>query len=465
MNKRIWIFVLLPILVSSLACQAVFGVFNPTPTPTPTLTSTFTPLPPTNTPSPSPTVVPPTATPIPPTLTPTLTYTPTHPPVTASPNQLAVFEKLWQVINNEYLYPDFNGADWDALHDEYRQKVEAGLTPGEFYDTMNLLILQLGDEHSFFLSPEQVAEQEAEFNGNNDYVGVGVYTVAVPERKRVTIILTFPGGPAELAGLKSHDSILEVDGQPIIDENGIRVQLLRGPEGSQVTLTVESPGQEPRQVTLTRKRIQGALPVPYSLLTTPSGKRIGYILVSSFADDTVGAEVGQALVALSKDAPLDGVILDNRQNSGGADVVAQDTLSYFTSGNVGYFANRKGEKRWFRVNGKNVAGSASVPLVVLIGENTVSFGEIFAGVLKDEGRATLIGETTTGNVELLMRFDFVDGSRAWIAHEAFHPANHPNQNWEQTGIVPDVAVTSSWDEYDLDNDPAVLAALQTLDQD
>jgi carboxyl-terminal processing protease len=254
MNKRIWIFVLIPILVSSLACQAVFGVFNPTPTPT--LTSTFTPLPPTSTPSPSPTVEPPTATPIPPTLTPTPTETLTRIPVTASPGQLSVFERLWQIINTDYLYPDFNGADWDALHVEYRQKVEAGLTPDEFYATMNELILQLGDEHSFYLSPEQVAEQEAEFNGVNDYVGVGIYTLPVPERKRVTIILTFPGGPAELAGLKSHDSILEVDGQPILDENGIRVQLLRGPEGSQVTLTVESPGQEPRQVTLTRERIQ-----------------------------------------------------------------------------------------------------------------------------------------------------------------------------------------------------------------
>ncbi len=71
----------------------------------------------------------------------------------------------------------------------------------------------------------------------------------------------------------------------------------------------------------------------------------------------------------------------------------------------------------------------------------------------------MIGETTQGNVELLLEYNFADGSRAWIAHDTFHPLNHPQANWEQTGIVPDLNVAAAWDLYTLATDPAVQAAL------
>ena len=115
------------------------------------------------------------------------------------------------------------------------------------------------------------------------------------------------------------------------------------------------------------------------------------------------------------------------------------------------------------VIGADINGSSSLPLVVLVGPNTVSFGEIYSGVLRDMGRATVIGELTGGNVELLRGYDFEDGSRAWIAHENFRPRNHPEQDWEATGIIPDVTVASNWDEVTLQTDPAIQAALDFLD--
>jgi hypothetical protein len=75
----------------------------------------------------------------------------------------------------------------------------------------------------------------------------------------------------------------------------------------------------------------------------------------------------------------------------------------------------------------------------------------------------LIGETTGGNVELLWGYDFEDGSRAWIAHETFRPKNHPDQVWEDTGIIPDLEAPSEWDLVTLETDPAVKAALEYLD--
>jgi C-terminal processing protease CtpA/Prc len=73
--------------------------------------------------------------------------------------QLSIFENLWTTVNDTYVYPDFNGLDWSAIHQEYRQKIKAGLTNASFYLAMDELITRLGDDHSYFLDPQQVAQQ------------------------------------------------------------------------------------------------------------------------------------------------------------------------------------------------------------------------------------------------------------------------------------------------------------------
>jgi carboxyl-terminal processing protease len=454
---------ILILMLPGLACQAISNTFQPAQTQALhtsqnqiTRAVSPTPLPATPTWTLTPSL---TATPSP---TPTPSETPT-PVVTPSAEQLRVFEELWQTVRDNYLYPDFNGLDWDAIHSEFRQRIQVGLTNEAFYIAMDEMVSRLGDNHSVFLSPEMARQEDSEFAGQNNYVGIGVFTRTVPERKRVVILLTFPGGPAEDAGLQPHDSILAADGQPILDENGFRRDLLLGPQGSKVELTVQSPGQEPRQVELTRRRVNGSIPVPFSELTTPEGKRVGYILLPTFSDETVINKVKTALITLSAQGTLDGVIMDNRMNNGGADYVARGVLAYFTRGVVGYFIDRDQHKRSFNVIGTDVKGSSKVPVVVLVDSDTVSFGEIFSGVLRDMGRAYIIGQTTAGNVELLRGYDFEDGSRAWIAHEAFHPRNHLDQIWEKTGVVPDQVVESNWDEVTLETDPVVKAALDHFD--
>jgi C-terminal processing protease CtpA/Prc len=84
-------------------------------------------------------------------------------------------------------------------------------------------------------------------------------------------------------------------------------------------------------------------------------------------------------------------------------------------------------------------------------------------VLQDLGRAYIIGETTGGNVEILYTHDFSDGSRALIAQDTFRPLNNPNQNWEESGIIPDLTVPSRWDLVTTLTDPAIQAALQHFD--
>ena len=93
----------------------------------------------------------------------------------------------------------------------------------------------------------------------------------------------------------------------------------------------------------------------------------------------------------------------------------------------------------------------------------MSFGEVFAGVLKDTGRAKIIGQTSLGNVEILHGYDFDDGSRLWIAEETFDPSIS-KANWEETGIIPDVEAYADWDTFTFETDPSVAAALSLLER-
>jgi C-terminal peptidase prc len=376
--------------------------------------------------------------------------------------QINVFQDLWETVRDEYLYRDFNGLDWDAIHTEFKEIIRSGLSNDDFYQAMEEMIFRLGDEHSAFYSPEQVIRESAEFQGTYDFVGIGILVSAIPERNRGVIIAVFPDSPAEQAGLKPRDSILSVEGTPILDENGFLRSTIRGPEGTQVTIIVQTPGGEARPLTITRQRINSILPVNYEVITSASGKRIGYIFLVTFADSTVDESVAEALRQMTEAGPLDGLIIDNRSNNGGADTVVRPILSYLTKGTLGYWVNPKEEHPMSVPRPQDINGSQNVPLVVLVGEGTASFGEIFAGVLQDTGRAYVIGETTGGNVETLWGYDFEDGSRAWIAHESFRPLNQPEVNWEETGIIPNQEVLANWDEYTLETDPVILAAVEYL---
>jgi carboxyl-terminal processing protease len=395
-----------------------------------------------------------------PTPSPASTSTPT-PTLIPLETQLSIFENLWSIVNDTYVYPDFNGVDWNAIHEEYRQLIFAGATNAQFYLAMNELITRLGDDHSQFLNPQEVAEQDAEYQGTYDYVGIGILVSAVPDRQRAVILSVFSGSPAEGAGLQPRDSIISVNGNTILDENGYLRDIVRGPEGTGIDVIVQTPGKEPREIHVTRHRITGEVPLFYKVITTPDDKRIGYILLVTFDDRTVDEQVASALRLMSGEAPLDGLILDNRMNGGGSSTVLEPMLGYFVGGNLGNFINRD-EVRPLQITLNDIVGSSQVPLVVLVGPETASFGEIFAGVLQDVGRAYLIGQTTDGNVEILWGYDLEDGSKLWLANETFRPLNHPDQNWEQAGIIPDSFQPGEFDEFSLENDPVILAAIRYL---
>jgi carboxyl-terminal processing protease len=433
------------LIVSMLACNFVTQMVYP-----PTVTPTPEPL--------QPAYIPPECTAVP------LATLPSDQAVQAAPEfeidevpqdeQLSILRELGDVVDAIYVYPDYNGKDWNEIEARYRARIESGLDTQSFYHEMAAMIEELGDEHSFFLSPIEVAEAEAELRGEIEFVGVGIYGQTDLERGRLIVVSTFPGSPAEYAGIQHHDSILFVDGQVIEEEFGDR---LRGPQCSVVVLTVQSPGEGPRDMMLVRYAIHGNVPIDARLVATTDGSKIGYIFIPSFFDETLP---GQIENALNQFGPLDGLILDVRMNGGGSSSVAYPIMEYFIRGRLGRFVGRD-DSRTLDIDANEIQNSQTVPLIVMVSEDTVSFGEIFAGVLQDAGRAQIVGETSLGNVEVLHGYNFEDGSQIWLAAEMFTSA-FSDTNWEETGIVPDVQAFAEWDTFYFETDPSVAAAVNLL---
>ncbi|HEX2994247.1 MAG TPA: S41 family peptidase [Anaerolineales bacterium] len=447
------------LVFSLLACNFVTQmVVPPTITPTPTSTSTVTAtIPPTVTPTGfAPAFIPPECKASP------LATVPADILVQATPElefteiskaeQLKVLDDIGNVVRDVYVYPDFNGNNWNAIIAMHRARVEAGMDTRSFYDEMFLMIQDLGDDHSFFLSPAEVTETEAELKGDTKFVGVGVYGSPDYLTGELTVVATFPGSAAEYAGIQSHDKILLIDGHSIDQLFSYR---LRGPECSTVIVRVQSPGGAPRDVMLMRYAVQGNILIDARLVTTADGSKIGYIFIPTFFDETIPEQIEKALEEFGK---LDGLILDLRMNGGGSSSVIYPILEYFIEGELGKFVSRE-ETRPLKIYANEIQNSQTVPLVVLVGEGTVSFGEIFAGVMQDSGRAKVVGETSLGNVEVLRGYTFDDGSQIWVASETFHSA-FSDSDWEKSGIIPDVRASAEWNSFDFGNDPAIAASLK-----
>ena len=382
---------------------------------------------------------------------------PTNTPVSAATNalHLLVFDQLIATIQQDYVYTNVVKNQLPGLQSQYRKLVIGGLTDDGFYEAMSDLITVLGDNHSSFESPAEAKATDAGFSGNNDFVGIGIFAQAVPEAQRAVILVVFPTGPAAEAGLRTHDSIVAIDGQTALDDGGGIRDLIRGPQGSTVSLTIQRPGQAPFVAKLQRRRITGALPVDHCLIAS---KRIGYIYLPGLDDETVPDQVRAALRALTAGGPLAGLVIDNRENGGGLSTVLDALLSLFTQGNLGRFVARD-ESRQLNVQPEDIGGSQAVPLVVLVSRDTVSYGEVLSGLLQVTGRAKVLGQTSLGNVETEWSYTFKDGSRIWLAHELFQPPGLPLAVWEGTGIKPDLSVPARWDLFTEGTDPALAAAV------
>jgi carboxyl-terminal processing protease len=372
--------------------------------------------------------------------------------------QAKTFEALWKDLEDNYIYFESADVDWKALHDKYLERINAGLTADEFDNLMNELEMELP---AGSLGYETRAERiEADTVDTSSYEGIGAFVgFSKDPEPHIVLLAVMDGSPADQAGLKAHDSILEIDGTPIKLEEGITaVNRVRGPAGSSVTLSIQSPGSTERSIDVKRGKLTSNGTLEATQIT---GTNYGYLLFPPVGYSTLLDDVTKSLQTFNTNQTLDGVVLDLRVTGSTRGWPLEDLYNMFYRGALGEFYNRD-KKQSVEVKGQDVFNSQKVPLVILVGQNTTGFPEILAGSLQMHKRATLIGETTPGAIETSSSYYLPDGSEAFIETTSFVLPN--GDEIGTTGVVPDISLQQGWDEVLPNKDPVLDRAIQYLDE-
>lgn len=335
---------------------------------------------------------------------------------TSNVNEPDEFNVFWQAWNTAEEY----FVDRSALDDQ-------AMT----YGAIRGMVQALGDEgHTAFLTPEELERQRSDLAGT--FMGIGAQ-LGIRDALPV-IVAPFDGSPADLAGVKAGDIIMQVDGEdvtsmPLSDI----VNLIRGPEDTVVELTLLRP-DEVRSVEVSITR--GEIKVPAASWDMIPDTDVALIRISQFTanalDDVVAAVEG------AKAAGADALIVDVRNNPGGLlEQAISVTSQFLEEGNVLLEEDAQGERTAYAVEEGGVA--TDLPLVVLINPGSASSSEIFAGAIQDHNRGEIVGETTFGTGTVLQPFPLVDGSALLLGTKQWLTPD--GRLIRKQGIEPDVEVS------------------------
>jgi carboxyl-terminal processing protease len=328
------------------------------------------------------------------------------------PVEFETFWEAWNIIQRRFI-------DREALNPTL-------LT----YGAIRGMVQALGDEgHTVFLTPDELARQRTDISGK--FSGIGAQLGV--EDSLPVIVAPFDGSPADKAGIKAGDIILNVNGEDVttLPLNEI-VDRIRGPEGTDVTLTILRP-EETRSLDITITR--GEIDVPAATWTMVPGTEVGLIRLSQFSADATD-DIKQA-VSQAKEAGATALIIDVRNNPGGLlDQAIKVTSQFLTDGNVLQQEDADGERKAYPVVEGGLA--TDIPVVVLINRGSASSSEIFAGAIQDHERGQVVGETTFGTGTVLEPFPLNDGSALMLGTSQWLTAN--GRLIRKQGIEPDITV-------------------------
>ncbi|MDD4169712.1 MAG: S41 family peptidase [Desulfotomaculaceae bacterium] len=325
--------------------------------------------------------------------------------------------KVITLIRTQYLYPVDN------------PRLVDGAIKG--------LVNSLNDPYSVYLEPKTFAQLQEQIKGSS-FGGLGIL-VGIKEQY-LTVVRAYQGTPAAKEGIMDGDIIVKIDDH---DAKGIdldtAINLMRGPVGSQVKLTIDRRQGTTGDLQFTRTLTREEISVPTVEVSQIPGTGISYITVSQFTERT-DDEMMEALSKLQSE-PAQGIILDLRDNPGGALTAAVDVASNFVpSGPIVYIDYRAGREEVFQSEGQAMM---QLPLVVLINEGSASAAEILAGAIKDTGSGTLVGAKTFGKGIVQTVFPLGDGAGLKLTTARYlTPARN---DIHEKGIYPDVQVDSSED--------------------
>ena len=341
------------------------------------------------------------------------------------PPEFQRLAEVWELLNREHI--DAEGLDAQIIAD--------GAIRG--------MVRALDDPYAGFLDQEQYSLESEDIRGF--FGGIGA-EVGIRDGV-ITILSPMPDTPAEEAGVKPGDVILEVDGESIRDLSLLEVvRLIRGEKGTKVTLLLRHVrGSEPVSIEIERDIIQ-----LQSVNLLMQVGRIGPPRLSGFTG-TTGEELEEALERFERSQGV-GLVVDLRNNPGGLVSSVVDVTSQFIGdGLVLYQVDANGNRRDWGV--KSGGKALDVPIVVLVNEFSASASEVFAGAIIDNERASIIGTTTFGKGSVNNLWPLDDGSGIIFTTARWFTPN--GLLIEGEGITPDVVLEPVEDDDDVHLDRAI----------
>ena len=348
----------------------------------------------------------------------------------------------------------------DILRDEYfdREALDEELL---FEAAIAGMLDSLADTGTFYIDP---SSYELSLGPSGSFEGIGA--TVNQQDNNIVIVTPFEGSPAELAGLIPGDVILAVDGESIVGWPLDRAVLaVRGPRGSEVTLTILHLDGSEEDFLIVRDEIEvnsvGTSP-PGGVLRDEAGNEITdiqYMRILQFTERTPG-EVDE-IVRAAEESGMRGLIIDLRGNPGGLFDETLDTTDLFLDEGIMLIeVDDDDDELVYRASEGGAA--LNIPIAILMGPLSASGSEVLAAALKDNGRAIIIGETSFGKGTVNRARQLDDGGALFVTIR--HWLTPKGVQIDQVGIRPDVEVTPGLFDplYDPFADVQIFSALDHL---
>ena len=379
-----------------------------------------------------------------------------------SPSEQAIFAEVWQTVKDNFYDPNFNGVDWSAKKEEYKDKIAATRTLKERSQVINELLSELKASHTKYYTPEEteyyqlagifspgIEDKIKPFlaSGKLEYEGIGIYTRELEGKTFIKGILD--GSPAAKAGLKVGDQIVSVDGKPFEAINSFKDKtdkevaiLIQSTPNPQERKTIKVTPQKLNPQTMFVEAMKAS-----SEIINRDGKKIAYIHVWSYAGEKYQDLLEQQILNSFKDA--DGLIWDLRDGWGGA---IPTYLNVFTAP-VPTVTMTDGKGKSYDTNYQ-----WKKPVVLLINEGSRSGKEMLAYGFKKYQIGPIVGSKTQGAVLGGRAYIMKDGTLLYLA---VVDVLFDGIRLEGKGIEPDIEVKFPL-EYAQGKDPQKEKAIEVV---
>ena len=363
-----------------------------------------------------------------------------------------MYDDVWKIVNKKYYDPTNNSQDWNKWRYRYQNKLK---TKEDAYVAIETMLTSLNDPYTRFLDPKEFSEETQSIKGSLKGIGTQIGL----RDGELVIIAPLEDSPAERAGLLADDRILEINGE---STKGISIDAaadkIRGEKGTTVTLLIQRKGVPNKIYSVVRDEIEVksvSCKPPFETTKIPGD--IQYIRLSSFISKNAAGEIESIL---NNSSGMKGFIIDLRSNPGGLltnAIYISDML--LRGGVIVSTVDRDSYKTTTRARMQQVTDK---PIVVLINKGSASASEILSGALKDNHRATIVGEQSfcKGLVQEINKLPDEAGMNITI-QRYLTPSG---SDIHKKGITPDVVVELTQENADAKDDVQLKKAIEILEK-